>query len=38
VHKRVHGGNISLNVIENNANLLRVLRNSLARKRNVPYA
>jgi len=38
LHKRVHGGNSSLNVAENNANLLRVLRNSVARKRSAPDA
>lgn len=38
LHKRIHGGNSSLNVVENNANLLRVLRNSMARKRGSPNA
>jgi glycosyltransferase involved in cell wall biosynthesis len=33
VYKRVHDRNISLNVSQNNTNLLRVLRNSVSRKR-----
>ena len=38
LYKRIHGGNSSLNVAENNANLLRVLRNGVARKRSAPHA
>jgi glycosyltransferase involved in cell wall biosynthesis len=38
LHKRVHAGNSSLNVAENNANLLRALRHSIARKRGAPDA
>jgi glycosyltransferase involved in cell wall biosynthesis len=37
VYKRVHDQNISLNVSQNNANLLRVLRNSVVRKRSLPH-
>jgi len=38
LQKRIHGENSSLNVAENNANLLRVLRHSVARKRSAPNA
>jgi glycosyltransferase involved in cell wall biosynthesis len=37
VYKRVHDRNISLNVSENNANLLRVIRNGLSRKRRLSH-
>jgi len=38
LHKRIHGRNSSLNVTENDANLLRVVRHSVARKRRAPDA
>ena len=38
LHKRIHGRNSSLNVSENDANLLRVARHSIARKRRAPDA
>ena len=33
LHKRIHGRNISLNVNENNQNLLKALRQSVLRKK-----
>ena len=38
LHKRIHGRNSSLNVSENDANLLRVARHSIARMRRAPDA
>jgi len=34
VHKRIHDRNLSLNTMENNQNLLRVLKQSIDRNRN----